>query len=319
MSKKLAFERYYWFHNRVKQHAYPNASSLADKFEVSTKTAQRDIDFIINRLIAPLKYDRSRRGYIYTDKGFELPPLWTNAEEWIALILTERIATAIPNRLLKQSLRALLEKFSFFSDVEIKNLERKISLLNVVYYRVDENIFSKVIVGLMNESKLQITYHSPYTNETTQRKIAPLHLLNYMGNWHLISYCVKQKGIRMFTLSRIKECSVLDDELGTEIKAANIKKYMRKNFGLFAGKTNYTVKVKFLNESARVVQEQIWHKSQKLRVLKDGSVILEIPVADLKEIKREILSFGSNAEVLEPLELRKEIQLEAEKIKEKYI
>ncbi len=38
MSKKLTYERYHWFHNEVKKGNYPNASKLANKFEISEKT-----------------------------------------------------------------------------------------------------------------------------------------------------------------------------------------------------------------------------------------------------------------------------------------
>jgi|GEM_PF-2854252 len=46
MSKKLAYERYQWFHGRTMVDACPNAAHLA--------------------------YDPSRRGYVYGDNGYDL-------------------------------------------------------------------------------------------------------------------------------------------------------------------------------------------------------------------------------------------------------
>jgi len=43
--KKLSYERFLWFHERVKEKGYPNASMLAERFETSVKTGQRDIEF----------------------------------------------------------------------------------------------------------------------------------------------------------------------------------------------------------------------------------------------------------------------------------
>lgn len=37
MSKKLALERYHWFHGQIKSDRYPNARRLAEYFEISTK------------------------------------------------------------------------------------------------------------------------------------------------------------------------------------------------------------------------------------------------------------------------------------------
>jgi len=52
MSDRLKFERFLWFHGRIKAERYPNASHLAEEFEISPRTAQRDIEFIRHRLEA---------------------------------------------------------------------------------------------------------------------------------------------------------------------------------------------------------------------------------------------------------------------------
>jgi predicted DNA-binding transcriptional regulator YafY len=70
MGDRLNYERFLWFHGRVKARAYPNASRLADQFEISCRTAQRDIEFMRDRLRAPLTYAHERKGYTYTDRIF---------------------------------------------------------------------------------------------------------------------------------------------------------------------------------------------------------------------------------------------------------
>jgi hypothetical protein len=52
MSGKLSYERYHWFHGQVKEGRHPNAKKLSEKFEISQKQAQRDIEFIRDRLEA---------------------------------------------------------------------------------------------------------------------------------------------------------------------------------------------------------------------------------------------------------------------------
>ena len=53
MGKKLSYERYYWFHGQIKTSHYPNARDLAEKFEISQKQGQREIEFMRDRLDAP--------------------------------------------------------------------------------------------------------------------------------------------------------------------------------------------------------------------------------------------------------------------------
>jgi len=49
MGIKNIYERFVWFDNQVRAQKYPNATSLAEQFEISAKTAQRDIDFMRDR------------------------------------------------------------------------------------------------------------------------------------------------------------------------------------------------------------------------------------------------------------------------------
>jgi len=139
-----------------------------------------------------------------------------------------------------------------------------------------------------------------------------------MGNWHLTAFCSLKKGIRNFSLSRIRECSYTEERISLPANLPQIKKYIRKNFGIFYGGRGYEVTLKFSPEASRIVKEQIWHKKQKIREQGDGSILLQVPVADITEIKREIMKYGAEVEVLKPLKLRKEIREEIKKMNKIY-
>ena len=322
MAGKLAYERYYWFHEQIKSNEHPNSKLLAEKFEISQKTAQRDIEFMRDRIGAPLEYSHADRGYYYTDKGYELPPIWLNENELVAFILAKRLATAIPDRNLKDSLNKFINKLSSrLSDkvgFNLDDIQDKISLKNIEYYTVDESLFRKVVNALFTKRSLAIQYYSPHKDERTNRKIIPLHLLDYMGNWHLISFCKLKKGLRNFALSRIEECNYIDEKISLPTDLPPIKTYIRKTFGIFHGGQNQDVSLKFSPKASRAVKEQIWHKNQKIKELKGGSIILNVPVAYFTEIKREILKYGAEVEVLKPLRLKKEIIEEIKKMKKIY-
>ena len=51
---------------QIQAGMYPNASTLAAKFEVSRKTVERDLEFLRERLNAPIQYDPRRWGWFYT-------------------------------------------------------------------------------------------------------------------------------------------------------------------------------------------------------------------------------------------------------------
>ena len=81
MGSKNIYERFVWFDHRVRSGKYPNATSLSGQFEISVKTAQRDIEFMRDRLNCPLLYDKTNKGYYYEDDTFSLPMIYLSSEE----------------------------------------------------------------------------------------------------------------------------------------------------------------------------------------------------------------------------------------------
>jgi hypothetical protein len=65
-------ERIVEIHEVIAAGNYPTTEKLAKRFECSTATISRDIDFLRNRCEAPLEYDSSKRGYYYTEPNFQL-------------------------------------------------------------------------------------------------------------------------------------------------------------------------------------------------------------------------------------------------------
>jgi len=318
MAKKLCYERYSWFHGRVKDGAFPNASHLARRFEISRKQAQRDIEFMKNRLGAPLLYDHDRRGYGYEDGNYELPPVWMKEEELQAFCLALRLSAAIPDRELKNSLHSLVEKFlslrSADAAPDFRDIEEKVSIKNVAYYRVPETVFHAVVGALFRDRALKITYRTPHKNETTERVIRPLHLLCYMGNWHLIAFCSLRGELRDFALSRICNVQHCLEPPALPRGLPSIKEYIRRNFGVIAGGRSTDVVLRFAPGISSWIAEQAWHDAQEVSVGKDGSLRLCFPVSGFVEVAREILKHGAAVEVLEPRELRETIRKEIRKM-----
>ena len=72
------------------------------------------------------------------------------------------------------------------------------------------------------------------------------------------------------------------------------------------------VKVWFSLGSARVMRERIWHPTQEIREQEDGSLVITVEVSINYGIISWILGFGSAAEVLQAVALKKRIVEELE-------
>ena len=69
--------RIQWLHKKLAQNSYPNAQRLAERFHISHRQAQRDLDYLRRELEAPIAYDNCRKGFYYTE-AFSLPLLLTS-------------------------------------------------------------------------------------------------------------------------------------------------------------------------------------------------------------------------------------------------
>jgi hypothetical protein len=57
----------------IKTGRYPNRTKLAETIEVTTKTIQRDIDYMRYQMSVPIEFDYARGGYYFTRPITELP------------------------------------------------------------------------------------------------------------------------------------------------------------------------------------------------------------------------------------------------------
>ena len=67
-----ANNRIQWLHKRTADMRFPNASRLAERFGISHRQAQRDVEYLKNTLGAPLAYSAEHRGFYYTAE-YSLP------------------------------------------------------------------------------------------------------------------------------------------------------------------------------------------------------------------------------------------------------
>lgn len=302
-------ERIYYFHHEVSLGKYPGAAGLAGRFEVSLSTAHRDIEYLRDRLGAPLAYDRKNKGYYYAESGFALPFEKSPAALFLFAVL---------NRLAEDSglvslpeMQNLQKVMAGFYCADYTKLSRRIYCERIEVEPVDADVVRCVLMAFHGDERLSFTYEK-LNHEITSRKIDPLRLINYQGRWYLLGYCHMRGLIRMFHLARISRPRVLREACC--YGDMDVDAFLQGAFGIFKGEPVYNVKILFTDVAADVVREQVWHKDQVMAETGDG-LVLSVPAADFTEIKMKILQYGWRARVLEPPELKNEI---AEEVRQMY-
>ncbi len=71
-SQNSANTRIQWLHKKIANLYYPNAMRLSERFNISHRQAQRDVDYLRKKLGAPLAYSLEHKGYYYTEQ-YSLP------------------------------------------------------------------------------------------------------------------------------------------------------------------------------------------------------------------------------------------------------
>ena len=120
----------------------------------------------------------------------------------------------------------------------------------------------------------------------------------------------------MFAIHRIAAASATNRRFEIS-EAFNFDEFTASAFQMVWGEPQH-VAIRFSAEQAPFVTERTWHSSQKVTPEDNGSVVLEMDVADLDEVKRWLMGFGGSSEVIEPPDLRRKVIEELAKALETY-
>lgn len=82
-----ANDRIQWLHTRIADGRYPNTGHLSERFGISLRQAQRDVEHLRTMLAAPLAYSAKHRGFYYI-APFSLPTYTAtaNSEDYIEAV-----------------------------------------------------------------------------------------------------------------------------------------------------------------------------------------------------------------------------------------
>lgn len=312
MGDQLFFERFVWFDNEVRREHFPNAAKLAAQFEISDKTAQRSIEYFRDRLLAPLEYDYFKKGYYYTDQALQHPVSRISEEELLALLISRKLITEASAGSLGDELGKVSKRLG---SLLAANLPGRAHPEEAFFFRwknltpIDAQTFKIVTSALLHGRMLNFSYYSPSSGRKGQRFVEPHHMVNYMGNWHLIAYCHLRQAWRDFLLSRMTECQIIETSFAIRPKS-EWQPFLQDTFGIYQNKEKFDVVLRFTPTRSRWVKEEMWHEGQTEQLAEDGSLIRTIPASHAAEIMMEILKHGAQVEVLEPVWLREKMAAE---------
>ena len=304
-------------HQAISSGKYPNASSLAAEIEVVTKTIQRDIEFMRERLELPIEYDSRRYGYHYTEEVSAFPTLQITEGELFALLVAEKALQQYRGTNFEKPLVSAFKKMADALpdtvSLHLADWDQSISFRMSAEPILNLKVFDLLAKAVAGHRQLKLTYRKPGTRQVEERVVDPYHLANINGEWFLFAYDQLRRDIRTFVPARIQSVESTGGTF-TRPQKFSVEKMLRASFGVHSGRGDHTVVIRFDAVAADYIREKRWHPSQELREVPSGGVELRLRLSSLGEIQRWILGWGGSASVLEPAELAAAVREAAQRI-----
>lgn len=311
---KVSIERITKIIRFIRQRGSASMSFLKEELEVSEATLKRDFAFLQDRLGCPLEWDRTKRGWVIRDElaaggRFELPGIWFDSSEIVALLTMLHLVEGVQPGLLEDHVAPLklrLRSMLAEGTMSTRPIENKIRLIHFAPRKVEPKHFQQVASGLLESKRLHLEYWNRDRKESTKRVISPQQLVHYRENWFLDAWCHSRNALRSFSLDAIQSVRVLD-ESSIEISSEEMEDHFRSGYGIFAGPATKRAQLKFTPERAQWICKETWHHNQTNAYAEDGSYLLEVPYSNDQELIMDLLRHSPEVEVIAPLELRQKL------------
>lgn len=280
------------------------APYLAEKYEVSRRTINRDIEDLCKAGI-PIMTRQGINGGISIMEKYKIDrTLFTNTE--LQDILAGLRSLDSVNGTNRYGM--LMEKLSAGSSDFMAGNQSVLIDLSSWYKDSLAPKIEEIRAAIDKSRELKFIYYSPCGESV--RCIEPYYLIFRWSSWYVWGWCKKREDFRLFKLNRMDDIEVSDREF--EKRKAAMPDL--RNERIFPG--GISVKALFEPECKwRLVEE---FGSASFVEQEDGKLLFQADYTDKENLITWLLSFRDKAELLEPEEIREEIKESIENMRNIY-
>ena len=274
------------------QRGSVTAPQLAERFEVSRRTIQRDVDALCRAGI-PIASRQGSGGGFSLMEGYRLDGALLTGPEMQAILAGLRSLDSVSGT---RRYAQLMEKLSAGSGAVLPG-DGHILIDLASWYRgpLSEKI-EAIHAAIEAGRRVSFRYFAPSGEDT--REIEPYYLVFQWSSWYVYGWCLARRDWRLFKLNRLT-----DLRTGEEFEKRNAPWPDLSNARVFPEHW----RVKALVEPRyrwRLIEE---YGPDCCREQPDGRLLFEAGFTDRDNALAWLLSFGDGAEVIEPEEFRAEM------------
>lgn len=184
-----------------------SARWLAERFEVSTRTVERDLN-ALQQSGVPIYAEPGRTGGYVLDKARTLPPLTITPAEATALAVGLHALTGTPFAAdARGALRKVLAVLPAHDRAAVREFAARVQL--IADREQPPDVPGVLREALTSRRVLRLRY-ADAQGAVTERLVEPLGFLGG-ERWYLIGWCRLRSAVRGFRLDRVEEAHALDE------------------------------------------------------------------------------------------------------------
>ena len=307
-------ERFYKIELLLRSRGCVRFDALRGELDVSPATLKRDLQYLRDRMAAPIVYDRDAGGYRFEAEGsaaqpvqHELPGLWFSEHEIHALLTMHQLLAGLDDDgVLSRHLQPLTDRLQRLLGAdtgEARELMRRVKVIATARRRVPSRHFELLGSVLIKRRRVWLRYFKRSDRSESEREVSPQRLVNYRNTWYLDAWCHTSNGLRRFALDAVREARPLEAR-ARPVALKELEAQLDGGYGIYSGATGRMkwATLVFGAEAAQWVSHEEWHPQQKARWLTSGahagSYELQVPYSDATELTMDILRHGENVMVV---------------------
>ncbi|MCI8764142.1 MAG: YafY family transcriptional regulator [Lachnospiraceae bacterium] len=282
------------------QEEKTTAPELAERFEVSRRTINRDIEDLCRAGI-PIRTAQGTGGGISIMDGYRMDRTILTSKDMQMILAGLRSLDSVSG---SQYYGQLMEKIQTGSSKFISGRDSMLIDLSSWYKGSLAPKIEVIQSSIENRHFLQFKYYAP--SGESRRTIEPYYLVFQWSSWYVWGWCSVREDYRLFKLNRMDR--VAETEKGFVCREVPMPDL--SNEKIFPGGIN--VKALFTPDMKwRLVEEFGPHCFTEAD---DGRLFFSADYTDMENLVTWLMTFGAKAEVLEPVEARDIIRRNAEEI-----
>jgi len=260
---------------------------------------------------APIKYSKLEKGYFYEDKDFTLNDIPLTDNDMEAISFAAHTLMQFKDVDLFRQFGSAIDKIVDHLAVSQDQDSQQFVQFEATIADGGNEYLTSILEAIKLKRLIQFEYASFVTGELKLRKVTPLLLKQYRNRWYLISFDDSKNDYITYALDRIEGLEILKETVSQPIDF-DPDNYFKHAVGITSGNTAPTdVRLKVSLVAAKYLDSLPIHASQKVVEMNQDHFIFCLKVNISEELIREIMSYGGDIAVIEPLELKEEVQRRA--------